>query len=266
MKPTTTVEITPDEQLLQDALRDGWAVKKDISMNLLGEPDTKLQARVVHLNEGHVARLREVLQESGRLRSIVVFRESSSRKLWLADGFHRHEAYRLEGKTMIPAFVLEGGYRSALKFATMCNRGNCLGRTREDERKAAFMLFSDPEWSNKSNGLIGENIGKSSKTIDKWRLEFCRENKVEVPSIVETKKGYTLKRSTDQLEGSKKKVSELRRRGLLVIGDVDRYIPNGHAIVICRDRPSCSALDVAKLIGAEFMTPEELVENLKEFM
>lgn len=42
-----------------------------------------------------------------------------------------------------------------------------------------------------------------------------------------------------------------------------KYCPDGRAIILCYDPPKCMALDVAKAIGVEFLTPEQLAESLK---
>ncbi len=194
MNTSSGLKETPDELYLRNAFRDGAAVKQDVSMASLGEPDIKLQARVRHLDDSQVWRLRESLREIGSLRPITVFRELSGQKLWLADGFHRHTAYRMENRQSIPCYLIEGGYREALRFATMCNRENCLGRTKEDDKKAAFMLFADEEWFGKSNSIIAENIGVSDSAVHRWRAEYCEEKGVDRPSHIETKKGYGLTR------------------------------------------------------------------------
>jgi hypothetical protein len=43
-----------------------------------------------------------------------------------------------------------------------------------------------------------------------------------------------------------------------------KYLPCGRAIVLCYDPPACAALEIARKIGIEFMTPEELAVDLKK--
>jgi len=195
MKGNQEYQIQPDEAYIRDALRDGQAKRIAISMKDLGAPDVSLQARVLNLHSVHVERLRESLRDSGSLRPVVVFRQEGGRLLWLADGFHRHEAYRLEKIATIPCYLVEGGFREALKFATMCNRDNCLKRTIEDERRAAFMLFANPEWWIKSGRIIGDHIGVSPSVVDKWRTEYSVENDVDPPDEIVAKNGKRYSRA-----------------------------------------------------------------------
>lgn len=55
-------------------------------------------------------------------------------------------------------------------------------------------------------------------------------------------------------------IIELVGRALL---NRHKHLPAGRAIVVCYDLPRCEALEVAKDLGIEFLTPEELVESLK---
>lgn len=41
-----------------------------------------------------------------------------------------------------------------------------------------------------------------------------------------------------------------------------KHRPSGRAIVVCYDPPECEAIDIAKQLGVEFMTPEQLVDSL----
>jgi hypothetical protein len=259
--------MTVDEQYLADALRDGIAVKRELSMDALGVPDVSLQARVVHLDEAHVERLRESLREMGALRPVVVFRCEGNGRLWVADGFHRHEAYRREKLTAIPAYLVEGGHREALKFSTMCNRTCCLARSMDDMRKAAEMLFADEEWSRKSDSLIGEHIGISHTSINRWRSDFYLKTGRKPPEAMVTKQGRVCGRkkvhdaARDRME---KRISHRPRVPKPMEFDRSRYLPHGRAIIICESPPALKPWNVARQLGVVFMTPEEVIEALKE--
>ncbi len=306
-----SVDLTPDERYLRQAFQDGAAIKRDVPMDVLGTPDVNLQARVQHLNSTHVERLRESLREIGSLKPIVVFRQHYGPGLLLADGFHRHEAYRLENYESIPCYVVEGEFREALKFATMCNRENCLGRTKEDEKKAVFMLQSDEEWRNKSSSYIADHVGICRKTCKAWRLEYCQENNVQPPDEIVYSDGR-VRPSTIKRAPSRKRLvlgdirpvktrldtfcgmaipldnspwsglgSALKAKDtIVVVGNITtraslrepiarailnrvKHCPNGRAVVVCYNPPECAALEIARRLGIEFLTPEELGESLK---
>jgi len=42
-----------------------------------------------------------------------------------------------------------------------------------------------------------------------------------------------------------------------------KHQPRGRAIVVCYDPPQCEALEVAKSLGVEFLTPDEAIASLK---
>ena len=177
------LELTPDEIFLQDALRSGRAIKTEISMKL-GEPDLSLQARENHLDMTHVHRLSAILESQGLSSPVIVFRDKKGR-LWLADGFHRHECYKKASKEAIPAYQIEGEKLEAIEYATMCNRHTCLGKTRDDIRKAIRMLLATPEWFDRSDSWIASKVGSTTETmVYGLRRRFCEETGCALPTSV----------------------------------------------------------------------------------
>lgn len=196
MSASKKLEMFPDELYLQTALKDGRATRQELSMKALGKPDTHLQARERHLDVSHVQMLHEILRQQGQLAPVIVFREllDGKERLHLADGFHRHEVYRREGLTGIPAFVIKGKYHDAIEYATMCNRRLCLPRRKEDIRKAIFMILEQPDWFNRPAKTIGDHVGISHGSVEKYRVEFCSIHKVDPPDRVINFKGQSFPR------------------------------------------------------------------------
>jgi hypothetical protein len=357
------LELTPDEIFIQDALRDGRAIRTDVSMKALGKPDATLQARVEHLNDIHLGRLKRSMENQDSLAPVVVFKDKDDR-LYLADGFHRHHIYSKAGKAFIPAYQIDGDYRDALEFATMCNRENCLGRTKEDEKKAVKMLLANEVWSLKADGIIAKHVGLSRDTVSRVRLEYCKANDLPVPDSFVDSNGKHRSRSNrygrhappriaknsnngfyyhnwrgkstylgrdpesefarSKIEETERKVLEISdwkesfgrqvclgssalRVHILSMGLIGTPLSSGsdgigtcfdiqghavvfarmvkpdesrepigraliaqkkigagaRAIIVCYDPPACEVIDIAKQLGIEFMTPEELVESFK---
>lgn len=177
----------PDEIYLQDALKSGKATIQDVSMKAIGTPDTRLQARIEHLDKEHVRKLHEIKIREGKLSPVAIFR-TSAEKLLLADGFHRHEVYRNEKAESIPAYVIEGEWIDAVEFATMCNRQLCKPRAREDIKKAAFMILDTPEWFGRGDAWIAKHIGTSPVTITRYRVEFCEATNRKLPERVKVRR------------------------------------------------------------------------------
>lgn len=175
MSSARHLELTPDEVFLEEALRSGKAIKTEISMKALGKPDVQFQARVIHLDMTHVHRLSMNLENQGFLAHVVVFRDTKG-KLCLADGFHRHECYRKAGKAAIPAYQVTGDRNEAIEFAAMCNRQNCLGRTKDDERKAIKMLLNVPatEWLQKKVESTGFILQSPQAFLDRLQRIVAR--------------------------------------------------------------------------------------------
>ena len=188
MGAAAKIEMFPDEVFLRAAIKDGRAVKKELSLKAIGTPDTRLQQRV-EMNVDHVRKLERILHDDGNLRPIIVFEEQEPYKLHVADGFHRHEAHKNAKRSSIWAWVIQGTYRDAMIYSTMCNQDMCLKRTPEDIKKAVFTLLDDEEWWRKSDTMIGNHCGVSSGTVSKYRLEHSVAQGVPLPKTVETGDG-----------------------------------------------------------------------------
>lgn len=91
---------------------------------------------------------------------------------WLADGFHRVEAYRRRGVQAVEARVYNGTEREALLHAMQANLRHGLRVTRADKRHAVQMLLQDPEWSTWSDREIGKRCGVDGKTVAAIRKDM----------------------------------------------------------------------------------------------
>ena len=185
---TKKIEMFPDEVFLRAAIKDGRAVKKELSLKAIGTPDTRLQQRV-EMNVDHVRKLERILHDDGNLRPIIVFEEQEPYKLHVADGFHRHAAHKNARRESIWAWVIQGTYRDAMIYSTMCNQDMCLKRTPEDIKKAVFTLLDDEEWRGKSDAMIGKHCGVSGNTAARHRAEHCESRGIPFPEVIERSDG-----------------------------------------------------------------------------
>lgn len=196
MSAPPKLELLPDEQFIQDAIKDGRCQIRDLPIRLLGEPDTAYQARVQHLDVGHVQILESIYQEQGKLGPAVVFMagaEKSTRYI-LADGFHRYAALKNLGVTVILAHVVESApgriEHEARLFAAMCNRRMSLPRKEEDKRKAVAMLFADPECWTWSSQRIADHCGfATGKPVIRMKAEYALEHGLDLPKQTIDKTG-----------------------------------------------------------------------------
>ena len=140
--------------------------------------DHDLQSRV-QTDMDVVKDYSEALLAGAIFPQVVIYYDGQS--YWLADGFHRVEAYRRAGRVSIPADVRHGERRDAMIFSVGANLKMGLHPTTADRRKAVRMLLDDAEYFNYSDKTIAELCGVSGPTAGRYRREFCSERGVDVP-------------------------------------------------------------------------------------
>src|SRR5690606_34524473 len=109
------------------------------------------------INREVVADYSEVLRSGGVFPPIVVFFDG--RSYWLADGFHRYEAYAHIGAYEVPAEIRQGSQRDAVLYSVGANSAHGLRRSNDDKRRAVLTLLSDPEWSAWSDREVARACG-----------------------------------------------------------------------------------------------------------
>ncbi len=113
---------------------------------------------------------------------IVVFHDGES--YWLADGFHRVEAYKrfVHGPSAsasakaIRAEIRSGTRRDAVLFACGANASHGLKRTAADKRRAIERVLGDEEWRQWSDSEIGRRCQVDHKTVAAVRAELYPGN------------------------------------------------------------------------------------------
>lgn len=93
------------------------------------------------------------------------------KEYWLADGFHRLAAWRLIGRTDIPADIRQGDRRRAILHSVAANAAHGLRRTNDDKRRAVLTLLEDAEWSAWSNREVARRCGVSEGFVRSLRTE-----------------------------------------------------------------------------------------------
>ena len=89
---------------------------------------------------------------------------------WLADGFHRIQAYALAlpGEP-IDCNVFEGTVQDAQWHSYSVNKTHGLQRTNDDKARAVKAALAHPRAERKSNVEIAEHCGVDEKTVRKYR-------------------------------------------------------------------------------------------------
>ena len=189
---TSKTAISPEDVFLEKARKDGRAARRDVALVAIGVPDLALQARVDHLSESHCEHLSRILESQGELAPVILFRDATMSRLYLADGHHRHAVYRRAERQLIPAWVVDSTrpYGEALEYATMCNRNLCLPRKAGDIHKAIRMLLSDEVWWHRNNTWIAEHVGSTPQTVSVIRATMATKDGRSLPDRVVARHGF----------------------------------------------------------------------------
>lgn len=129
--------------------------------------EISLQTRA-GINVSTVEEYKEALQGGASFPRVVTFFDGVY--YYLADGWHRYEAYVAARIDEIPAEVYEGSRRDAQLYALGANAVHGLRRTNEDKRRAVGLMLEDLEWTDWSDSEIARTCKVSHTFVGKVRL------------------------------------------------------------------------------------------------
>jgi hypothetical protein len=147
--------------------------------------DGGTQARA-GLNEETVEDYMQAVDNQAHFPPVVVYHDGKD--YWLADGFHRVEAYQRTGRMNISADMRQGTRRDAILHAAGANAAHGLRRTNADKRRAVETLLRDEEWSKWSDREIARMCAVSQPLVSQIR-------KTLTDNII-SEKTYTTKHGT----------------------------------------------------------------------
>ena len=100
---------------------------------------------------------------------------------WLADGFHRVQAYALAvpGEA-IECNVYQGTQQDAQWYSYSVNKTHGIRRTNEDKELAIRAALAHPNGANQSDRQIADYVGVSPSTVAKYRGNMTLESGVQV--------------------------------------------------------------------------------------
>lgn len=130
---------------------------------------------------------------------IVVYHDGES--YWLADGFHRVEAYKrfVHGPSAsasphaIRAEVRQGTRRDAVLYACGANSTHGLRRTNADKRRAIVTILEDHEWQQWSDSEIARRCAVDHKTVANVRAELYPGNSQDSRTVARSGTTYQMK-------------------------------------------------------------------------
>jgi ParB-like chromosome segregation protein Spo0J len=154
--------------------------------------DPSLQVRG-GLDPAKVAEYQEIIREHGFMDPCDVFYEdpiTAETKFYAADGFHRVQAYHLNGVDKIPCNLRVGTHPDALKFTLRKNGHHGVPMTNAQKRHAAEMAVLDPVVGEMPDKDIARMIGCSASLVNAAR-------RGETPKQATSQKKAKSKRETE---------------------------------------------------------------------
>jgi uncharacterized small protein (DUF1192 family) len=133
------------------------------------------QARV-EMNTAIVNEYAEAQSEGAELPPVVLYYDKDEDIYWLADGFHRYQAHRVNRRDDILAVVRDGTRRDAVLHAVGANGTHGVRRTNADKRRAVTMLLDDPEWVQWSDREIARQCSVGASLVADVRNAICTNN------------------------------------------------------------------------------------------
>jgi hypothetical protein len=186
--------------------------------------DAGAQARV-ETSDTTINEYATAMVDGATFPPVIVFFDGTN--VWLADGFHRVEAARKAGRTMIDAEVRHGNARDAILFGVGANATHGLPRTQADKRQAVERLLLDAQWARWSDRKIAEAAHVDHKTVAKIRRELAGGGEFPTQSSGNSL-GGEFPRKTGKPNGNGSSDS--------LIEDVLRNLSNDVLIAECRRR------------------------------
>ena len=136
----------------------------------------------------------------GDFPAVVVYYDGKDH--WLADGFHRVEAYRLAAANLdqpanVPADVRSGTRRDAILHAAGANASHGLRRTNADKRRAVETLLRDDDWRHWSNREIARRCAVAESSVRNIRNELELSAQIaQIDDRTVTRNGSTYTQNT----------------------------------------------------------------------
>jgi len=128
------------------------------------QPRAKLQTDVID-------EYAEQMRDGVAFPPITVFFDG--REYWLADGFHRLDAWlQVHPGESIEADVTQGTQSDAQWYSYGVNKSHGLQRTREDRVRAIKAALRHPEGAKRADNDIAKHVGVSPSTVGKYRAQI----------------------------------------------------------------------------------------------
>jgi len=107
------------------------------------------------------------VKAGAKFPALVVFWDCTNH--WLADGFHRVEAYLKAGVSEVECEVYSGTQQDAQWHSYSANRTHGLRRTNADKQQAVRAALAHDRAAGLSDAMIAEHVGVSDRMVAEYR-------------------------------------------------------------------------------------------------
>ncbi len=169
----------------------------------------------------------------GDFPAVIVYYDGKDH--WLADGFHRVEAYRraadnLDQPASVPADVRSGTRRDAILHAAGANASHGLRRTNADKRRAVGTLLRDDDWRHWSNREIGRRCNVSESFVREVKkdlgIDTAHETQYIHPKTGEPTTMHTTNIGAKPVETDEERRQRIRENDRLMKDEINsRFAP-----------------------------------------
>lgn len=162
------------------AVRDG--VETIPYAQIRRDGGTQMRAQLDAVTVGEYRAVMEAAGDWGPFRPVVVIYDGEV--YWLADGFHRLEAYTRAfadqlATVDVPAQIQTGQRRDAILYAAGANHDHGLRRSTADKERSVDTLLLDEEWGRWSDREIGRRCNVSHPFVAKRRALLVEVGQVD---------------------------------------------------------------------------------------
>lgn len=121
----------------------------------------------------------ESIQAGAKFPPVDVFFDGEN--YWLADGFHRRDAFFGADFEEIECTVHQGTLQDAQWFSYAANKANGLYRSNADKQRAVQAALKHPASAGLSDVQIAKHVGVNDKTIAAWRERIFGNSEDRLP-------------------------------------------------------------------------------------
>jgi hypothetical protein len=194
------------------------------------DPNNDTQIRS-GLNDAVVDEYIDAIKNGAAFPPIIVFQNNSKADYYLADGWHRVEAFRKAKKTKIKAVVYSGNLRDAILFAAGANAEHGLRRDQGDVKRAVEKLLKDNEWAEWTNQAIASVCRCTAQYVAVVRRKFEHAKPDSVPYSHNSRPILKTVRS----DGTIRKYKS-NKRASNPVEKIRKFMENAHNLLAGRDQ------------------------------